>query len=267
MNDRLTIEREGPLAIVTLARPDKRNAVDWPMLRAWVDAQKQLQQDRELRGVIIRGDGPSFCAGLDFPTFSRQPARIIQGFLQPGGDGTNLFQQACLGWRNLSVPVAAVIQGHCFGAGLQLALACDFRFATPEAQLSIMEIKWGLIPDMSASITLRELIPMDLAKRLCMTGEVFDAPQALQWGLVSEVDAKPEDRARELLERISQGSPDAIAASKHLLQETWMADNAAALAAERKWQRRMLTGRNQRVAMKRNTKRADLPYEPRRKGL
>lgn len=267
MNDRLSIDSADGIATVTLRRADKRNAVDWPMLRAWVAAQKALAEDRSLRGVILRGEGPAFCAGLDFPTFTRQPARALQGFLQPGSHGTNLFQQACYGWRALPMPVAAVIQGHCLGAGLQLALACDFRFAHPEAQFSVMEIKWGLVPDMSGTVTLRELLPLDLAKRLCMTGEVFDAAQAQQWNLVSAVEAEPETAARTLLARIAERSPDAVAASKALLHEAWSAEPEAAFAAERRWQRRVLAGKNQRIAMKRNTGQPELAYQPRRKGL
>ncbi len=267
MNNRLQIETQDGIATVTLTRPEKRNAVDWEMLRAWISAQKQLHTDRDLRGVILQGDGPSFCAGLDFPTFTKQPSRLLQGFLQPGGDGANLFQQACLGWRSLPVPVAAVIHGHCFGAGLQLALASDFRFAHPDSELSIMEIKWGLIPDMSGTITLRELVSIDLAKRLCMTGEVFDARQAHAWNLVSEVTDAPYEAAKQLLQKIAERSPDAVAGSKALLQQTWVAEDSKCLAAERRWQRRMLAGGNQRIAMKRGGKGKTTPFNPRQRGL
>ncbi len=267
MNDRLRIQTQDGIATVTLNRPEKRNAVDWNMLRAWIDAQKQLRNDRDLRGVILQGEGPSFCAGLDFPTFTKQPTRMLQGFLQPGSDGANLFQQACLGWRSLPVPVAAVIHGHCFGAGMQLALASDFRFAHPESKFSIMEIKWGLIPDMSGTVTLRELVPMDLAKRLCMTGEVFDAAQAHRWNLISEVSSTPYETALELLQKIAQRSPDAVAGSKALLQQTWVADDRSCLAAERRWQRRMLTGGNQRIAMKRQREEQPTPFNRRQRGL
>lgn len=267
MTDRLRIDIEDGIATVTLTRAEKCNAVDWDMLRAWIDAQKTLEKDRQLRGVLIRGDGPSFCAGLDFPTFTKQPSRILQGFLQPGGQGTNLFQQACLGWRSLPVPVAAVLHGHCYGAGLQLALACDFRFAHPGTELSIMEIKWGLVPDMSGSITLRELAPMDLVKRLCMTGETFSAAQAAQWNLVSAVDDDPEGQARQLLATIAARSPDAVAGSKFLLQETWDADDKRCLALERRWQRRMLTGRNQRIALRIARGDKDAQFGPRQRGL
>lgn len=265
MSDRLDIEIDDHgIATVSLNRPDKRNAIDWPMLRAWIDAQKQLTKTPGLRGVIIRGHGASFCAGLDFAAFGKTPARVVQAFFQPGGRDANLFQQACIGWRQLPVPVAAAIHGHCFGGGIQLALGADFRFSRPDAEFSVMEAKWGLIPDMSGMITLRELIPIDLAKRLVMTAEVFSGEQAKAWNLVTELANDPERAARELLDQIAQRSPDAVAAAKGLLHETWQADDNKALAAERRWQRRLLVGDNQRIAVKRNLGGADKPFARRR---
>lgn len=265
MSDRLDIEIDDQgIATVSLNRPDKRNAIDWPMLRAWIDAQKQLGKTAGLRGVIIRGHGASFCAGLDFAAFGKTPARIVQAFFQPGGRDANLFQQACIGWRQLPVPVAAAIHGHCFGGGIQLALGADFRFARADAEFSLMEAKWGLIPDMSGMITLRELIPIDLAKRLVMTAEVFSGEQARAWNLVTELTDDPEQAARDLLGQIAQRSPDAVAAAKGLLHETWQADDDKALAAERRWQRRLLVGDNQRIAVKRNLAGSDKPFARRR---
>lgn len=262
--ERIDLELDQGIATVSLNRPDKRNAIDWPMLKAWVDVQKQLRKQDGLRGIIIRGNGASFCAGLDFASFGQTPARIVQAFLQPGSREANLFQQACIGWRDLPVPVVAAIHGHCYGGGMQLALGADFRFCHADAQLSVMEIKWGLIPDMSAMVTLRELIPIDLAKRLVMTAEVFSGEQAAAWGLVTEVRDDPEQAAAELLGRIGERSPDAVAAAKGLLQESWMASPGEALALERRWQRRLLVGENQRIALKRNLKQADIPFGQRR---
>lgn len=265
MSERIDIEIDDEqIATVSLNRPDKRNAIDWPMLRAWIDAQKQLKAIPELRGVIIRGHGASFCAGLDFASFGGTPGRIVQAFLQPGSRDANLFQQACIGWRSLAVPVAAAIQGHCYGGGMQLALGADFRFSRPDAEFSVMEIKWGLIPDMSGMVTLRELVPMDLAKRLIMTAEVFSGEQARAWNLVTELAEDPVAAAHELLRQIATRSPDAVAAAKGLLQDTWQADVDQALAAERRWQRRLLVGENQRIALKRNLKKAEIDFRRRR---
>lgn len=265
MSNRVEIDIDDQgIATVSLNRPDKRNAIDWPMLKAWIDAQKQLLKVSNLRGVIIRGHGASFCAGLDFASFGKSPARMAQGFFQPAGRDANLFQHACIGWRQLPVPVAAAIHGHCFGGGIQLALGADFRFCHGDAELSVMEARWGLIPDMSGMITLRELIPIDLAKRLVMTAEVFSAQQARDWNLVTALADDPEQAARALLLEIAQRSPDAVAAAKGLLHETWQADDGKALAAERRWQRRLLTGENQRISVKRNLAGSDKPFARRR---
>ena len=264
MSERIDLSFEGDIAVVSLNRPEKRNAIDWPMLKAWVDVQKTLRKQAALRGVIIRGHGNSFCAGLDFGAFTGTPARVLQAFFQPGSREANLFQQACIGWRSLPVPVVAAVHGHCFGGGIQLALGADFRIARADAELSVMEIKWGLIPDMSGIVTLRELIPMDLAKRLLMTGEVFSGVQAADWHLVTELAENPVEAAMQLLARISERSPDAVAAAKGLLQENWLADQDTVLSAERRWQRRLLVGENQRIAMKRNLKKDDLPFGRRR---
>jgi enoyl-CoA hydratase/carnithine racemase len=264
MSERMDLEIDGGIATVSLNRPEKRNAIDWPMLKAWIATQKTLMAVPDLRGVIIRGHGASFCAGLDFASFTGTPGRVLQAFFQPGSREANLFQQACIGWRKLPVPVAAVIHGHCFGGGIQLALGADFRFCRPDAELSVMEIKWGLIPDMSGMVTLRELVSMDLAKRLLMTGEVFSGTQAKAWNLVSELSEEPEQAARALLERIAQRSPDAVAAAKGLLHDTWTADQDDVLALERRWQRKLLVGENQRIAMKRSGKQTDLPFARRR---
>ncbi len=264
MGERIDLELEQGIATVSLNRPHKRNAIDWPMLKAWVEVQKQLKAEADLRGVVIRGHGQSFCAGLDFASFGATPARIVQAFVQPGSREANLFQQACIGWRSLAVPVAAAIHGHCFGGGMQLALGADFRFCRSDAEFSVMEIKWGLIPDMSGMVTLRELIPMDLAKRLIMTAEVFSGEQALSWNLVSGVAEDPELAARELLARIGERSPDAVAAAKGLLQQSWLAPAAEALALERRWQRRLLVGENQRIALKRNLQKSDAGFGRRR---
>lgn len=259
----LEIDDNG-IASVRLNRADKRNAIDWPMLKAWIDTQKQLLKTPELKGVVISGEGESFCAGLDFASFGKTPQRVAQAFLQPGSRDANLFQQACVGWRQLPVPVAAAIQGHCFGGGIQLALGADFRFCRPDAQLSVMEAKWGLIPDMSGMVTLRELIPMDLAKRLVMTAEVFSGDQAKNWNLVTQLSDEPVADALALLNEIAQRSPDAVAAAKALLQQSWQADEDTALALERRWQRRLLVGKNQRIAVKRNFSENEMPFQRRR---
>src|SRR5690349_3095817 len=164
---RVITEIEGPVARVWLNRPDKLNGLDLDLLEQLRDSARELRTNRDIRAVVIEGKGPSFCAGLDFAAAFGDSKLRIAGFAIPNPlRGTNLFQECFWAWRNLPVPVIAVTRGHVFGGGIQLALACDFRFSTPDCQWSVLEAKWGLIPDMSGTIPLVELVGADVAKRL-----------------------------------------------------------------------------------------------------
>lgn len=266
-NRRVLIEREGPYAHVILNRPSKHNAFDWGMFDALLSAANELAGDRNVRAVFLRGDGPSFSSGLDVPSFGKTPLRALQVFFQPGSTTANLAQDVCLRWRRIGAPVFAVIHGNCYGAGLQLALAADFRFVHPEAKLSVMEAKWGLVPDMGASVLLRELVGIDVAKLLTMTARVLGANEAQGYGLVTGVDADPLTVARRLADEIATRSPDAVAAAKALFQETWTATESDALSVERRLQARMFTSKNRRIAAKNVAAKGNgepVPFGPRR---
>lgn len=252
LHERVRIELQDAVAQVVLTRPDKHNGMDMPMLKAVVEAARLLKAEREVRAVIIRGEGPSFCAGLDFKTVMGQPARAALAYTQLWWPKRNDFQRWSMAWRELGVPVIAAIHGNCFGAGIQLAMGADLRIATPDARLSVMETKWGLVPDMGGATLMRELLPIDVAKELTLTGRVISGEDALVLGLVTHLADDPVAKARSLVEEMLVRSPDAVAAAKFLLQDAWHADEDLALAAERRWQRRVLGGRNQRVAVKRN---------------
>lgn len=143
LHKRVAVEIRDHIAWVRLARPDKLNGLDWDMLRGLVEAARQIRRKREVRAVILHGEGPAFSSGLDFKTFGRQPLRALRAFLKYGVKDTNLFQQACWGWRELPLPVIAALHGRCYGGGFQIALAADFRIATPDVECSVMEIKWA----------------------------------------------------------------------------------------------------------------------------
>jgi enoyl-CoA hydratase/carnithine racemase len=263
-NDRVRLEVKGSLATVTLTRADKHNGMDLAMLDAVRGAAVQLRKDKRVRAVILRGDGPSFCAGLDFKSVMGNAKAAATGFAALWSPVRNKFQDWSMAWRDVPAPVIACVHGNCFGAGIQLALGADFRIATPDAKLSVMESKWGLIPDMGGAALLRELVPLDLAKELAMTGRIFSGAEAHALGLVSHLSDDPVDAAHKLAAEIETRSPDAVAAAKFLMQEAWGTGEAGALAAERRWQRRLLGSRNQRIAVARNLEKKDLPYGPRR---
>lgn len=248
MSERIIVEVVDGIAYATLNRPDKLNALDMPMFHALASVPGELAKDRSVRAVILQGAGGSFCSGLDFASVSKDQVGQIKGFAKLPVQTTNLYQKACWAWREMPVPVLAVIRGHCYGGGMQLALAADFRFTTADCQFSVMEGKWGLIPDMTGSVTLRELLPIDVAKRLTMTAEVFDGTRAKRLGLVTEVAADPLESAHALAKEIAEKSPDAIAATKKLFHETWTESPRSAFWTESQLQLRLLLGKNHKIA-------------------
>ena len=177
-----------------------------------------------------------------------------------------MYQDVAWVWRELPIPVIACIHGHCYGGGIQIALAADFRIVTPDCKMSIMEAKWGLIPDMSGSATLRELMSIDLAKELVMTGRIFNGKQAKEYGLVSHVAVDPLKHAHELAAELMTRSPDAVGADKMLLQNTWVADEDTAFKVESRLQLRMFATKNQRKDVKAGLKGEQAKYGPRQFG-
>jgi enoyl-CoA hydratase/carnithine racemase len=211
--------------------------------------------------VVLCGAGDSFSAGIDLGELA-DPRNRRFAFWQLLKPGPSLFQKAFLVWRDMPVPVIAALHGHCFGAGMQLALAADIRIATPDCQLSIMETRWGLVPDMGITRTLRGLMPIDQAKELTYSARVLSGEQARDWSLVTHVAAQPLDAALALAEEFATRSPDALLASKRVLDAMDMLRPARALALEKRWQLKLLLGRNSRIARQR-AKDAQQPYAPR----
>jgi enoyl-CoA hydratase/carnithine racemase len=267
MVERVRVTTEGNVAYVTLARPDKHNGMDAAMLRQVVKAQDKVRKLRDVRAVVLHGEGPSFCAGLDFKSMLGDPLTFTRMYMELWSTRQNLFQAWSMGWRQLGVPVIAAVHGNCFGAGIQLALGADIRIAHPDARISVMESRWGLVPDMGGVALLRELVRIDVAKELAMTGRVLSGVEAHALGLVSHLSDDPLARARELVAEIETRSPDAVAAAKFLMQEAWEEDEEGALRAERRWQRRVLLFKNQRISVERNQKKSDTPFVARRIGL
>lgn len=247
---RVKCKLENKIAYISLNRPEKHNGLDKQMIVDLVNVAKKINKNRSIRCVILQGEGASFCAGLDFNYVAKNPSMIMRFFLKLPWTKDNMFQRVAHIWRDLSVPVIAVVHGNCFGAGMQIILACDYRIAKPDANLSILEMKWGLIPDMSGMATLSRLTRVDIAQELTMTGRFFSGMQALEYGLVSKVNDDPLAEATLLAETICQQSPDAIAATKYLFKKTWKKDTRIALLWERVTQLRLLGKKNQRIAMK-----------------
>jgi enoyl-CoA hydratase/carnithine racemase len=236
MDDRIRVTLDHGVADVRLVRADKMNALDDGMFEALRRRAEQLQTTPGVRVVVLSGEGRAFCAGLDTANFGRMAsgersgARLLQGERTPGG--SNPSQQAVMAWRELPVPVIAAVHGVAYGGGFQLMLAADIRFMAADTRLSIMEINWGLVPDMGGMALLRGLVRDDLARELTYTGRVFSGSDALQMGLATHLSADPYADALALAREIAARPPKAMRAAKRLFELAREADARAILLAE-----------------------------------
>ncbi|MGH8917774.1 MAG: crotonase/enoyl-CoA hydratase family protein [Actinomycetes bacterium] len=244
------------VADVRLNRPDKLNAVDDAMFAALGRAGDDLAADRSVRAVVISGEGRAFCAGIDLGALSRLTndagGRSLGASLveRPETRITNGGQHAVWSWHELEVPVIAAVRGVAFGAGFQLALGADLRFVAPDAQLSVMEIRWGLIPDMTGTHLLPRLVGPDVAKEMTWTGRRVGGEEALRIGLATRCVADPHAEALELARELAAKSPHAIRAAKWLLDRSYDTDAADQFAAEERAIRGLVGSRNQAEAVR-----------------
>ncbi|MDJ0711854.1 MAG: crotonase/enoyl-CoA hydratase family protein [Woeseiaceae bacterium] len=256
MSERVSIRIEEHVAEVMLDRPDKMNALDIAMFQSLDDAARRLQEERGIRAVVLHGAGENFCAGIDVSTFTEGGPEAVKTLLSPVPNSVaNLAQRAGYAWRELPVPVICALRGVTFGGGFQIAMGADLRFAAPETQLSIMESRWGLIPDMAISTTLRGIVPPDRIKELAWTGRVFDAAEALELGMLTRIEDEPLAAARAAARACAERSPEAIRGVKRLVNEAWSLSEAAALALEAQIQASLLGSVNQREAALANIQR------------
>jgi len=259
MEQRVSISISEGIADVRLVRADKMNALDAAMFDALVAATARLATEKGLRAVVLSGEGRAFCAGLDMGRFAAMNDNGGNGIA--GGEKRDLtvrthglanFPQAAVwGWRQLPVPVIAAIQGVAFGGGFQLALGADMRLLAPDARMSIMEIKWGLVPDMAGTPILASLVRDDILRELTYTGRIFSAQEAMTYGLATRICDDPRAAALELALEIAGKSPDAIRAAKRLLNNLSV-DPGPALLAESVEQQKLLGSPNQLEAVRAN---------------
>lgn len=259
--DRVRVTRKDGVADVRLNRADKLNALDPAMFEAIVEAARDLADDRSVRAVVLSGEGRAFCAGLDMASMqaiagsrgeSAQPRPKRALFDRDAGSPANFAQQTAWLWHDLPAPVIAAIHGVALGGGLQLALGADVRFVAPDARLSIRETFWGLIPDMAGSQLLRGLVRPDVAKELTYTARIVSGEEAHRLGLATHVSNTPYESALELAREIAGVSPDAVRASKRLLNEAPLVSPAAGLQREEMLQRTLAGSANQLEAVRAN---------------
>jgi enoyl-CoA hydratase/carnithine racemase len=267
-------EIESGIFHVMFNRPDKLNALSYPMFEAIANTASSFKGNKSVRAIIISGNGRAFCSGLDVSSIGKNPLNFNNLLKKPAGtEISNLAQDVGYLWRQLPVPVIASLHGVCFGGGLQIAMGADFRISTPDCKMSVMEAKWGLIPDMSAAVTFRETVRMDVIKELTMTARIFSGQEGKEYGFVTryflplclsalilhhvftfDITAwwcrcaqDPFAASLALAQELREKSPDAIAACKKLFQETYAGgvSEKEALDMETKLQKKLIGSWNQ----------------------
>lgn len=242
---RVTVEIADHIAEVTLNRPEKHNALDFAMFEGISAAIDEVSADPSVRAVILRGEGKSFCSGLDIMSFVSEGRPVEDMFARRDGEAANLAQRVAYGWQTMQAPVIAAVHGNCIGGGAQIALGADVRIIHPDAKVSIREGFWGLIPDMGITRSLPRLVRYDVAKELVLTARIIDAEEAVRVGLATRLADEPLLAARELAAEIAALSPDATRRSKELLERAWNLPAAESLALEEELQRELLGSPNQ----------------------
>lgn len=243
MTDRVTISIDDRgIADVRLNRPEKRNALDGAMFAGLRDAGEQLKAEPDVRVVVLSGEGESFCAGLDFSSFQSMAGGAGAGGASADGNPatptpagiTHLGQQVAWVWQELPVPVIAAVHGHALGGGIQIALGADIRIIHPDAQLSVREIHWGLVPDMTGTLFLSRLVGPDVAKEMTFTARIVSGREAGEIGLATRVSETPREDAMALAAEIAGRSPEAVRGAKALFNRLANADAAEQFAEERR---------------------------------
>lgn len=241
MSDRVQIDIDNGVADVRLDRPDKMNALDTAMFMAIAEAGERVAGDPSVRAVVLSGEGRAFCSGLDFSSFQAMAGGGDQDRADSGSGAifdtsdriTHLGQQVAHVWQEVPVPVIAAVHGVALGGGCQIALGADLRICTPDARFSVLEIKWGLIPDMTGTWMLPRLVGLDVAKELTFTGRMVEGTEAVQLGLATRVSDDPKAAALALAQEIASKSPEAVRAAKRLLNDSGSVPIAEQFANER----------------------------------
>ena len=265
MGKLVKVSDAGHVRTITLDRADKKNALSQALAWGVIEAVDAAAADDNVWVVAITGSGDAFCAGLDMSNF----AQMASGESRSSGAlvaskrteaGSNHAQHACMVWREIPVPVIAAVHGVAFGGGFQLALGADLRFVTADVKMAVLEIKWGLIPDMAGMVLMRGLVRDDVARELTYTGRIFGGEEAVAMGLATRVCADPRAEALALAADIAGKNPHAIRAGKRLLNLMGEGDQPAILLAESVEQSALIGSPNQVEAVMSNLQKRAATY-------
>lgn len=247
-DDRMVMTVTDGVADVRLNRPDKLNAIDGAQFLAIAEIIERIGARRDIRCVVLSGEGRAFSVGVDLESLATSPA--LRDLMPRTHGDANLFQQIAWGWRTLPVPVIAAVHGYAFGAGCQLMLGADMRIAAPGTQVSVMEMRWGLVPDVAGMALMRGLLRGDVLRDVVLTGRRVEAAEAAAIGLVTRVEDDPRATAMEIARGIAASSPDAVRAAKRLLNLDWDTPDAEILLAESREQQMLLASENHKEALR-----------------
>ena len=273
MSERISVSIDNGVADVRLTRADKMNALDDAMFEALITRGQELAANPEVRCIVISGEGRAFCAGLDMGNFGKMADAKPEDAAPTGGAGrleqrthgiSNRPQYAVRVWREMPVPVIAAVHGVAFGGGFQVILGADMRYVAPDTKLSIMEIRWGLVPDMAGTQIMRHLAREDIVRELTYTGRVFSGEEALEYGFATRVEADPLAAALATAREIASKSPSAIEASKRLLSAAVYAGEEEGLVLESVEQDALIGSANQTEAVMSQLEKRDANYAPAR---
>lgn len=252
LHERIQLSIAEHVAEVRLLRADRHNGLGWAMIDGLLEAQRCLaqhlqEQPGDIRTLVLAGEGESFCAGLDMADIMTQPQRL-PWLLKAADDGINPVQRLALGWRELGVPVLVALQGHVYGGGLQIALGANIRIAHPQARLALLEIDWGIMPDMGISVTA-DGMRSDVICEMAWSGRKIAADEALTLGLVSRLADDPQQAAMDAAQAIAARSPRAVAAFSELMQQSPDLSERDRLALEARLQSGLLGSAEQQEAV------------------
>ena len=268
IDERVTISVVDGIADVKMNRADKRNALDNAMFTSLSAAGEYLKKLDGLRVVVLSGDGASFCAGLDFSSFAQmaeagakanatdnnadkktgEKSDMNAGTMVDGRI-THMAQQVCWVWQEVPVPVIAAVHGHALGGGIQIALGADIRIVHPETQLSVREVHWGLIPDMTGTLMLSRLVRPDIVKNLVFTARVFSGHEAHEMGIATQLSQNVHADAMTMAREIAGRSPEAVRGAKKLINLLANSGAAEQFAAERETIGKLIGSANQAEAV------------------
>ncbi|HEX7757969.1 MAG TPA: crotonase/enoyl-CoA hydratase family protein [Caulobacteraceae bacterium] len=270
MNDRVTMTIDRGVADVRLVRTDKMNALDDAMFEALCVTGDAIKKDKSIRAVVLSGEGRAFCAGLDMGNFGKMADGSRGGGERPVGDNlglssrthgiANRAQYAVWVWREIPVPVIAAVHGVAYGGGFQLALGADLRYVAPDTKMAVLEIKWGLIPDMAGTQIMRHLAREDVVRELTYTGRVFSGVEAKEYGFATRVCDDPRAEALATAREIAGKNPHAIRAGKRLLNEAVVTDPRSGLIQETVEQVALIGSPNQVEAVMSNLQKREAAY-------